>query len=61
MEKIPKPKGVRRTHDTTRKDPEASEGRWALSWIWLAAQPKGTESGGENVNAAQLEIDESKS
>lgn len=61
IEKIPKPKGARGTHDTSRKDPEASEGRRALSWIWLAAQPKGAESGDENVDAAQLEIDESKS
>lgn len=57
MEKIPKPKGARRGV-TTREDPEASEGRRALSWIWLAAQPKG---GGENVDAGRLEIDESKS
>ena len=61
LEKIPKPKGTRGTHNTTGKDQEASEGRRALSWIWLAAQPKGTESGGENVDAVQLEVDESKS
>lgn len=58
MEKIPKPKGARRTGDTTRKDPDASEGRRALSWIWLVAQPK---DGGENVDVEQSEIDESKS
>jgi hypothetical protein len=61
MEKIPKPKGVRRAHNTTRKDPEASEGRRALSWIWLAAQPQGAESGGDDVESGQSEIDESKS
>ena len=54
MEKIPKPKGARGKHDTTRRDPETSEGRRALSWIWLAAQPDGAES-------AQPEIDESES
>jgi hypothetical protein len=61
MEKIPKPKGARRAHNTTGKDPEASEGRRALSWIWLAAQPRGAESGGDDVENAQSEIDESKS
>ena len=58
MEKIPKPGGARRAHNSTRKDPEASEGRRALSWIWLAAQPNG---GGENVEAAQSGMDESES
>jgi len=54
MEKIPKPKGARGTHGTTRRDPETSEGRRTLSWIWLAAQPEGARSG-------QSEIDGSKS
>ena len=60
-EKIPKPKGACGTYDATRKDSEASEEQQTLSWIWLAAQPKGAESGDKNVNAAQLEIDESES
>ena len=60
MEKVPKAKSKRRqvTSGTNRKDPEASEGRRALSWIWLAGQPGTMESKeGENV---QAEIDESK-
>ncbi len=61
MEKIPKPKGICRAHNATRRDPEASEGRCALSWIWLAAQPQGVESGGDDVEDGQLEIEESKS
>lgn len=61
VEKIPKPKGARKAHNTTRKDPEASEGRRAISWIWLAAQPQGAESGGDDAENGQLEIDESKS
>ena len=61
MEKIPKQKGARRTPNTTRKDPEASEGRRALSWIWLAAQPRGAECGGDDVEDGQSEIEESKS
>ena len=60
MEKIPKPKGAHRAHNTTGKDPEASEGRHALSWIWLAAQPQGTESEGDDVENGQSEINESK-
>ena len=54
VEKIPKLKGARRAHSTTRWDPETSEGWRALSWIWLAAQPEGIES-------EQSEIDESES
>jgi hypothetical protein len=61
MEKIPKPKGVRRAHNAMRRDPEASEGQRALSWIWLAAQPRGAECGGDNVEDGQSEIEESKS
>jgi hypothetical protein len=61
MEKIPKPKGARRAQNTTRNDPDASEGRRSLSWIWLAAQPKCAESGGDNAENGQSEINESKS
>jgi len=61
MEKIPKPKGVHRAHNAMRRDPEASEGWYALSWIWLAAQPQGAESGDDDVEDGQLEIEESKS
>ena len=59
MDKVPKPKGAHKDSRTSRTDPEASEGRRTLSWIWLAACPKGTESGGgEN---GQTELQESKS
>jgi hypothetical protein len=59
MEKAPGRKRARDVSSTARSDPEASEGRRALSWIWLAAQPTGTEyDGGEKV---QTKIDESKS
>jgi hypothetical protein len=60
MEKIPKPKSARRAYDTTTKDPEASEGQHTLSWIWLAVQPQGAESGGDDVENGQS-INESKS
>ena len=49
MEKIPKPKGACRAHNTTRNDSEASKGQHALLWIWLALQSQGAESGGDNV------------
>ncbi len=61
MEKIPKPKGARRAHNTTGKDPEVSEGRRTLSWIWLAPQLRGASSGVDDVENGQSEIDESKS
>jgi hypothetical protein len=62
MDQVPRPKSKRRhaTSGTTQKNPEASEGRQSLSWIWLA-QPEITESEeGENEEVAQAEIDESK-
>ena len=59
MDKVPKPKGARKDSRTSRTDPEASEGRRTLSWIWLAACPKGTESGGGKNG--QTELQESKS
>ena len=44
---------------TTRTGREESEGRHALSWIWLVVWPTGTEfDGGKKV---QAEIDESMS
>jgi len=62
MDKVPKPKSKRRhvTSGMTRKDPEASEGRRALSWIWLVVQPGIAESEGENEEVVQAEIHESK-
>ena len=59
MDKVPKAKSARNVSSTTRTEREESEGRRALSWIWLVARPTGTEfNGGEKV---QAEIDESKS
>ena len=51
------PKRKRARNDSN--DQEASEGRRTLSWIWLAARPTDTESGGGGK--VQAEIDESKS
>jgi len=49
------------TSGMTWKDPEASEGWWALLWIWLVVQPGIAESEGENEEVEQAEIHESKS
>jgi hypothetical protein len=59
VDEVPKRKRARNDSSTTRSDRETGEGRRTLSWIWLAARPTDTESGGgEKV---QAEIDESKS
>ena len=56
MDKAPKPK---RARNDARTDPEASEGRCTISWIWLASCPVATGSGGdENM---QKQIGESES
>jgi len=65
MDKVPKQQGSRKSSAkirTNRKDPEVSEGRRMLSWIWLVGQPQGNESeGGENTEVTQDKFDESKS
>jgi hypothetical protein len=62
MDKVPKRKRACNLSSTTGTDGEASKGRCALSWIWLAVQPTATEPDrGENVEVTQTEIDESKS
>jgi hypothetical protein len=59
MDKAPKHK--RKKTGASQKDPEASEGRRALSWIWLVGKSRGMESeGDENMEVTQVEIGESK-
>jgi hypothetical protein len=58
MDKAPKKK--RKKTGANQKDPEASEGRRALSWIWLVGKSRGMESEGDENTEVTQEIGESK-
>jgi hypothetical protein len=57
MDKAPKPK---QAHNDARTDPEASEGRRTISWIWLASCPVATGSGGDENMQKQIGKSESQ-
>jgi hypothetical protein len=58
MDKAPKQKGIHTVNRTNRNDPEASEGRRILSWIWLTGWVQAVS---DEEEVTQMEINESES